>query len=56
MMRYVRRGGRSRDYSLMLVAYGKALSMQERPDEYDDLTSYWGQFVDTRMGKVKHVI
>ena len=35
---------------------GRYLSMQERPDEYDDLTSYWGQFVDTRMGKVKHVI
>lgn len=26
--------------TLMSVAHGKALSMQEKPDEYDDLTSY----------------
>ena len=36
--------------------YGKAQSMDNQPDKYEDLTSYWGQFVDTLMGKVKDVI
>lgn len=42
--------------ALLIVAYGKAQSMDDQPDKYDDLTSYWGQFVDTLMGKVKDVI
>lgn len=42
--------------SLMIVAYGKAQSMDADPNRYEDLTSYWGQFVDTLMGKVKGVI
>jgi hypothetical protein len=42
--------------ALMVVAYGKAQSMNERPDECDDLTTYWGQFIDTLMGKVKDVL
>ncbi len=41
----------------MVVAYGKAQSMDEQPAEkYDDLTAYWGQFIDTLMGKVKDVL
>lgn len=39
--------------ALMVVAYGKAQSMSHDPSDYDDLTMYWGQFVDTLMGKVK---
>ena len=42
--------------ALMVVAYGKAQSMSDTPDIYDDLTTYWGQFIDTLMGKVKDVI
>ena len=42
--------------TLMILAYGKALSMTEKPHEYDDLTSDWGRFVDTLMGKVKDVL
>jgi hypothetical protein len=43
--------------ALMVVAYGKAQSMDEQPAEkYDDLTAYWGQFIDTLMGKVKDVL
>lgn len=43
--------------SLMILAYGKAVAMEEDgPDEYEDLTAYWGQFIDTLMGKVKGVI
>lgn len=42
--------------SLMIVAYGKAQSMDADPNRYEDLTSYWGQFVDTLMGKVKNVV
>ena len=26
------------------------------PSNNDDLTSYWGQFIDTLMGKVKNVV
>jgi Histidine kinase-, DNA gyrase B-, and HSP90-like ATPase len=40
---------------LMVIAYGKAMSMSDKPDDYDDLTSYWGQFLDTLMGRVKDV-
>jgi hypothetical protein len=42
--------------ALMVVAYGKAISMSETPDEYEDFTGYWGQFIDTLMGKVKDVL
>ena len=42
--------------TLMLVAYAKAQSMDTDPHQYDDLTEYWGQFVDTLMGKIKDVI
>ena len=41
----------------MLVAYGKAESMNENPHEqYGELRSYWGMFLDSLMGKVKDVI
>ncbi len=43
--------------SLMIMAFGKAMSMDEKgPGAYDDLTTYWGQFIDTLMGKVKGVV
>jgi hypothetical protein len=43
--------------SLLVVAYGKAESMDENPREkYMDLRNYWGQFLETLMGKVKDVI
>lgn len=41
--------------SLMVAAYGKAISLMDEPHEYDDLTGYWGQFIDTLMGKVKNI-
>jgi hypothetical protein len=42
--------------ALMVVAYGKAQSMSDAPEQYEDLTTFWGQFVDTLLGKVKDVI
>ena len=42
--------------TLMVLAYGKAMSMSPSPGEYSDLTSYWGQFIDTLMGKVNGVV
>jgi hypothetical protein len=43
--------------TLLFIAYGKAESMDSDPVErYTDLTSYWGQFLDTMMTKVKGVI
>lgn len=43
--------------TLMLIAYGKAESMDINPTEkYEDLVMYWGQFLSTMMGKVKNVL
>jgi hypothetical protein len=43
--------------TLLLIAYGKAESMEENPDDkYRDLTGYWGQFLNTLLSKVKNVI
>lgn len=42
--------------TLMVLAYGKALSMTSEPDEFDDFTADWGRFIDTLMGRVKDVI
>ena len=43
--------------TLLLIAYGKAESMDDNPDErYRDLTGYWGMFLGTLMGKVKDVV
>jgi hypothetical protein len=43
--------------SLLVVAYAKAESMHDSPDDqYRDLRTYWGQFLDTLLGKVKNVI
>jgi hypothetical protein len=43
--------------TLLLIAYGKAESMDENPEEkYRDLTGHWGQFLETLMGRVKDVI
>ena len=42
--------------TLLLIAYGKAESMDENPyEQYGDLRSYWGQFLDTLLAKVKNV-
>lgn len=43
--------------TLLIIAYGKAESMDENPRErYSELRSYWGKFTDSLMGKVKDVI
>ncbi|MBD2741506.1 ATP-binding protein [Coleofasciculus sp. FACHB-1120] len=43
--------------TLLIIAYGKAESMDENPRErYGDLRMYWGQFSDSLIGKVKDVI
>lgn len=43
--------------TLLLISYGKAESMHEHPQEqYGDLRTFWGQFLDTMMGKIKNVI
>ena len=43
--------------TLLLIAYGKAESMNEDPHErYGELRSYWGQFLDSLMSKVKKVV
>lgn len=43
--------------TLMLIAYGKAESMHENPNEqYGELRDYWGMFLDSMMGKVKDVL
>lgn len=42
--------------SLLVIAYAKAESMHETPhQQYDDLRNYWGQFLETLLGKVKDV-
>lgn len=40
----------------MIVAFGKAQSMSNEPDNYSELTNDWRKFIDTLMGKVKDVI
>jgi len=42
--------------TLMVLAYGKAMSMSTSPSDYEDLTSYWGQFIDTLMGKINGAV
>jgi hypothetical protein len=43
--------------SLLIVAYGKAESMDENPNEhFGDLRMFWGQFLNTLLGKVKGVV
>lgn len=43
--------------TLLIIAYGKAESMDENPRErYGDLRNYWGMFSDSLMGKIKDVI
>lgn len=43
--------------SLLIVAYGKAESMDGNPNEhFGDLRMFWGQFLDTLLGKVKDVV
>jgi hypothetical protein len=42
--------------TVLLIAYGKAESMDENPmDHYMDLRGYWGQFLDSLLGKVRNV-
>lgn len=43
--------------TLLVIAYGKAESMNPDPHEqYGDLRNFWGQFLDSLMGKVKNVV
>jgi hypothetical protein len=43
--------------TLLVIAYGKAESMHARPSEqYSDLVTYWGQFLNTLMMQVKDVL
>ena len=43
--------------TLMVAAYAKAESMHENPHEqYGELRSYWGQFLDSLLGKIKNVL
>ncbi|TWT50984.1 DNA topoisomerase 6 subunit B [Rubripirellula amarantea] len=43
--------------TLMMIAFGKAESMHEDPQEqYGELRSYWGQFLSSLMGKVKDIV
>jgi hypothetical protein len=43
--------------TLLFIAYGKAESMDDNPrDRYADIRMYWGQFLDSLMGKVRDVI
>jgi hypothetical protein len=43
--------------TLLLIAYGKAESMDGDPlERYGELRSYWGQFLDSLLGKVKKVV
>jgi hypothetical protein len=43
--------------TLMIIAYGKAESLDDNPHErYMELRNYWGQFLDSLMGKVKDVL
>lgn len=42
--------------TLLIAAYAKAESMDQDPNQYKDLRNYWGQFLDTLMGKIKNVV
>lgn len=43
--------------TLLLIAYGKAESMDANPSErYSELKPYWGQFLDNLLSKVKDVL
>ncbi len=42
--------------TLMVVAFAKAQAMDRNPDQYEDLTAYWGQFTDTLLGKIKDIM
>lgn len=43
--------------TLLIIAYGKAESMDENPREhFTELRNHWGTFTDSLMGKVKDVI
>ncbi|MDC6168395.1 ATP-binding protein [Paucibacter sp. XJ19-41] len=43
--------------TLLLIAYGKAESMNPNPvEQYGDLTQFWGQFLGTLLNKVKNVL
>jgi hypothetical protein len=39
-------------FTLMVIAYARATAMKDDPEEYEDLSSYWGIFLDTLMSKV----
>ncbi|EYD75304.1 hypothetical protein Rumeso_03128 [Rubellimicrobium mesophilum DSM 19309] len=39
-------------FTLMVIAYARATAMNDDPSEYEELSSYWGIFLDTLMSKV----
>ncbi len=39
-------------FTLMVIAYARATAMSDDPDEYEELNSWWGTFLDTLMSKV----
>jgi hypothetical protein len=43
--------------TLLFIAYAKAESMAENPDEqYNDLRGWWGNFANYLLDKVKDVL
>ena len=38
--------------TLMVLAYARAQAMEPDPTQYDELTEYWGMFLDTLLTKV----
>jgi hypothetical protein len=43
--------------TLLFIAYAKAESMHESPDEqYNELRGWWGNFTNDYLGKVKDVL
>jgi hypothetical protein len=38
--------------TLMVIAYARATAMEDDPEIYEELSNYWGVFLDTMMSKV----
>lgn len=38
--------------TLMVLAYARAQAMESNPSQYDELTEYWGMFLETLLTKV----
>lgn len=42
--------------TILMIAYGKAESMNENPEKFKQLQSDWGEFTNFFMAKIKDVI